>query len=70
MRHLLIQLIRGYQYFVSPLLGPACRFEPTCSHYAIEAIRRHGAIYGSGLTFTRLLKCHPFHPGGVDPVKE
>ncbi|MGA6827631.1 membrane protein insertion efficiency factor YidD [Nitrospira sp. NS4] len=70
MRRLLIQVIRGYQYFVSPLLGPACRFEPTCSHYAVEAIHRHGALYGSGLTLARLLKCHPFHPGGVDPVKD
>jgi len=70
MRQLLILAIRGYQYLVSPLLGPACRFEPTCSHYAVEAIHRHGALYGSGLTLARLLKCHPFHPGGVDPVKE
>lgn len=70
MRHLLILIIRVYQYLISPLLGPSCRFEPTCSHYAVEAIHRHGAVYGSGLTLARLLKCHPFHPGGVDPVKE
>lgn len=70
MRHLLILFIRGYQYLISPLLGPACRFEPTCSHYAAEAIHRHGAFYGTGLTLARLLKCHPFHPGGIDPVKK
>ena len=66
----LIGIIRGYQLLISPLLGPVCRFEPSCSHYAVEAIRRHGACYGAGLTVTRLLKCHPWHPGGFDPVRE
>jgi putative membrane protein insertion efficiency factor len=60
--------IRGYQVLVSPLLGPHCRFYPTCSQYAAEAISRHGIFKGALLSAKRLLKCHPFHPGGVDPV--
>jgi len=51
------------------MLGPACRFEPTCSAYAIDAIARHGLVRGSALSVWRLLRCHPFHPGGIDPVK-
>ncbi len=61
-------LVRGYQLLVSPYLGHRCRFWPTCSHYAIEAIERHGSAKGSFLAARRLLKCHPFHEGGIDPV--
>jgi uncharacterized protein len=67
---LLLAFIRAYQRLVSPvlvaLLGPACRFEPSCSRYAAECIRTHGAGKGSLLSIVRLCKCHPFHPGGVD----
>lgn len=63
-----ILLIRGYQRFISPLLGPHCRFTPTCSHYAIIALKRFGLIKGSWLTLKRVLKCHPLHEGGDDPV--
>ncbi len=69
MRQVCLGMIRLYQRWVSPLLGPACRFEPTCSHYAGEAIRRYGILRGSGRAAWRLMKCHPFHPGGYDPVK-
>ncbi|MDD2760319.1 MAG: membrane protein insertion efficiency factor YidD [Methylomonas sp.] len=68
MRFLLITLIKVYKYFISPLLGPHCRFYPSCSSYGIEAIQLHGAIKGSYLTLRRLLKCHPLHEGGIDPV--
>ncbi|HZG72440.1 MAG TPA: membrane protein insertion efficiency factor YidD [Chondromyces sp.] len=61
-------IIRFYQTFISPLKPPSCRFYPTCSHYGLEAIQRHGALKGGYLTIIRILKCHPFHPGGVDPV--
>ncbi|MCO6524622.1 MAG: membrane protein insertion efficiency factor YidD [Candidatus Schmidhempelia sp.] len=64
----LILLIRGYQRFISPLLGPHCRFQPTCSHYAIIAIHRFGLLKGSWLMVKRILKCHPLHAGGEDPV--
>jgi putative membrane protein insertion efficiency factor len=67
-RQALVGLIRGYQKFISPGLPPACRFYPSCSQYAIEAIARHGALRGSWLAARRLARCHPFHPGGVDPV--
>lgn len=60
-------LIRVYQRFISPLLGPKCRFHPTCSHYGYECLRLHGALKGSYLTARRILRCHPFHPGGYDP---
>ncbi len=66
----LVFLIRVYQTLLSPLLGPRCRFYPSCSHYAVEAIRRHGAWRGSGLALRRLLRCHPLHPGGYDPVPD
>jgi len=62
-------MIQAYRLFISPLLGPTCRFDPTCSRYASEAITRYGAWQGGGMAFVRLLKCHPFHPGGDDPVK-
>ncbi|MDY0207894.1 MAG: membrane protein insertion efficiency factor YidD [Pseudomonas sp.] len=64
----LIAIIRGYQYFISPLLGHNCRFHPSCSTYAIEALQEHGALKGSYLGVRRLLRCHPWHPGGYDPV--
>jgi len=65
---LLIGLISGYRMFISPLLGPRCRFYPSCSAYALEAIRVHGAGRGSWLAVRRISRCHPFHPGGLDPV--
>jgi putative membrane protein insertion efficiency factor len=61
-------LIRSYQLFVSPLLGPRCRFYPSCSQYAMEAVRRYGSLRGSIMAVRRLLRCHPWHPGGYDPV--
>ena len=67
-RQILVLPIRGYQRFISPALPPSCRFTPSCSAYAVEAISRHGAIRGSWLAARRLVRCHPFHPGGVDPV--
>jgi len=63
-----IALIRLYQVVISPLLPPACRFYPSCSRYAVEAIARHGALRGGWLAFARLARCHPLHPGGVDFV--
>jgi putative membrane protein insertion efficiency factor len=68
MARLLMALVRGYRYFLSPWLGSACRFEPTCSLYALEALRQHGALTGSRLTTGRLLRCHPWCAGGHDPV--
>ncbi len=65
----LIKIIRFYQKFISPLKGPTCRFYPTCSSYSIEAIKKYGPIKGSYLSLIRILKCHPFHPGGYDPLK-
>jgi len=65
---LLVHLLRGYQLFISPLLGPRCRFYPSCSAYALEAVRLHGAVRGSWLAVRRLSRCHPFHAGGLDPV--
>jgi len=65
---LLIGLISGYRKFISPLLGPRCRFYPSCSAYALEAIQVHGAGRGIWLAIRRLGRCHPFHPGGLDPV--
>jgi hypothetical protein len=69
MRTACVTVIRVYQRWVSPLLPPACRFEPTCSQYACDAIHRHGVLRGLGRTLLRVLKCHPFHPGGYDPVR-
>jgi putative membrane protein insertion efficiency factor len=63
-----ISLIKVYQYTLSPLLGPACRFYPSCSEYAYQAIVRHGPVRGLFLAIKRILRCHPYHPGGVDPV--
>ncbi len=70
MQRLLILFIQLYRYTLSPLLGTRCRFEPSCSLYAIEAIREHGALKGGWLAARRLGRCHPFHPGGHDPVPQ
>ncbi|MFH1673475.1 MAG: membrane protein insertion efficiency factor YidD [Pseudomonadota bacterium] len=69
LRSSLLFLIRIYQYCLSPLFIPACRFVPTCSEYAHQAIERYGILKGSVMAILRILKCHPFHPGGYDPVR-
>lgn len=69
MRQLLVAAIRIYQRYISRWTPPTCRFTPTCSEYAAQAITRHGAWRGLGLAALRLCRCHPFHPGGHDPVK-
>ena len=70
MKKLIIKAIRFYQRKISPLFGPRCRYYPTCSHYAVEAVERFGAFKGSILTVLRLLRCNPLFPGGYDPVPE
>lgn len=70
MRRLLVFLIRGYQYFISPLMAPHCRYYPSCSCYALQAVERHGALRGSFLALKRLLRCNPWSAGGFDPVPE
>lgn len=65
---LFVFVIRAYQFALSPFLGSACRFAPSCSEYAIEAMRRHGPLQGSWMGARRIARCHPFHPGGLDPV--
>ncbi|NIK10971.1 membrane protein insertion efficiency factor YidD [Alkalibacillus almallahensis] len=70
MKHLFIWLIKGYQQFISPLLGPTCRFHPTCSSYSLTAFERFGFFKGFYLSIKRILKCHPFNDGGFDPVPE
>ncbi len=70
MKQLLILFVRGYQVALSPLLPAACRYQPTCSHYAIEALEKHGALRGGWLAVKRIARCHPFRPGGFDPVPE
>lgn len=67
---MMIKIIRFYQIVISPLKPPTCRFYPTCSHYGLEAVQRYGAFKGGWLTIKRILKCQPFHPGGMDPVPE
>ena len=67
-RRVLQAAIRGYQLVISPVLPPSCRFTPSCSQYALEAVGRHGALRGVWLAARRLARCHPFHPGGFDPV--
>lgn len=69
MKVALIFLIRGYRLFISPLLPPSCRFTPTCSEYAMEAIGKYGALRGVYMGVRRILRCHPFHAGGYDPVR-
>ena len=66
----LLLLLAVYRRLISPLLGPRCRYVPTCSTYAVEAVKRHGALRGSWLTLKRVLRCHPFAEGGDDPVPE
>ena len=68
MKALLLLLLRGYQYAVRPLLGANCRFHPSCSDYTHDAIERHGVAKGVWLGARRILRCHPYHPGGYDPV--
>ncbi|MCH7760812.1 membrane protein insertion efficiency factor YidD [candidate division TA06 bacterium] len=69
MNELTISLIRIYQWFVAPLLPKTCRFEPSCSNYTLEALRRFGFLKGFSVGARRVFRCHPFHPGGYDPVK-
>lgn len=68
MKNGLLLLIHGYRTFISPLLPPTCRFQPTCSQYALTAVERFGLVKGSMLTLRRICRCHPFSPGGYDPV--
>lgn len=68
MQKILIAIIRGYRYLLSPWLGQHCRFHPSCSHYAAESIEIHGSLRGTWLALRRLLRCHPWHRGGYDPV--
>ncbi|MEN6414014.1 MAG: membrane protein insertion efficiency factor YidD [Veillonellales bacterium] len=68
MKQMLILLIKFYRIFISPLKPPTCRFIPTCSEYAILAIEKYGVLRGGILAVKRILKCHPFHPGGYDPI--
>jgi len=63
-----VWMIRGYQHLISPLLPPACRFEPSCSHYAVQALGAHGLMAGGWMSMCRVLRCNPLHPGGHDPV--
>jgi putative membrane protein insertion efficiency factor len=69
-KRLLMGVVRGYRLLLSPWLGSACRFEPTCSAYALQALDRHGAAIGSYLTVHRLMRCHPWCAGGLDPIPE
>ena len=68
MRHVLIALIRGYRFAISPLYGQVCRYHPTCSAYALEAVQTHGAMRGTWLAMRRVARCHPWAAGGLDPV--
>lgn len=68
MRSLFIGLVKGYQYLVSPILGPSCRFHPTCSNYAIGSLSEYGVLKGGYLSVRRIIKCHPLNEGGYDPV--
>lgn len=68
MKQVLIFIVKLYRYFLSPLWGTQCRFYPSCSVYALEAITQHGVLRGSALAACRLARCHPWHPGGCDPV--
>ena len=68
MRRIVITLIRGYQYLISPLFTPTCRFTPSCSNYALEVVAKHGVLKGGWLSIRRLLRCNPWNPGGYDPA--
>ncbi|HAC15104.1 MAG TPA: membrane protein insertion efficiency factor YidD [Bacteroidetes bacterium] len=68
MRHILVFLVRGYQIMISPYFPSSCRYQPTCSQYAIDALKNHGALKGTWLTTKRILRCHPWAKGGHDPV--
>jgi uncharacterized protein len=68
MKTVLLWLIRGYQYLLRPMLGANCRFAPSCSDYAREAVEKHGALQGTWLAVKRISRCHPYHSGGYDPV--
>jgi putative membrane protein insertion efficiency factor len=68
MKTLLLLLLRGYQYAFRPMLGSNCRFHPSCSDYARESVERYGALHGTWLAVKRVGRCHPYHPGGYDPV--
>lgn len=70
MRSIILILIRSYRLFLSPWMGGQCRFFPTCSYYAEEAVQIHGSWKGLGLALQRIAKCHPWHPGGIDPVPQ
>ncbi len=70
MSRILLWVLRVYQYVLSPLVGNQCRFAPTCSQFAIEAVERHGALRGAWLAVARLARCHPWHAGGIDPVPQ
>jgi len=67
-KFILLQILKGYKFFISPFLQPSCRFTPSCSEYASDAIIRYGALHGSWLSIKRLLRCNPWHSGGYDPV--
>jgi|TARA_Y100000385_G_C13072195_1_gene629588 putative membrane protein insertion efficiency factor len=67
---LILLIIKGYQLAISPLIGPRCRFAPTCSQYALESFEKHGFVRGLVLSLKRISKCHPFHAGGIDEVPE
>ena len=68
MKWLVVALLRGYRYAISPLLGRNCRFHPSCSEYALEAVEKHGPLKGTSLALKRVARCHPWNPGGFDPV--
>ncbi|MDX1807031.1 MAG: membrane protein insertion efficiency factor YidD [Paenisporosarcina sp.] len=70
MKYVVISFIKLYQKIISPLTPPSCRFYPTCSHYGVEAVEKHGALKGTYLAVKRILRCHPFNEGGYDPVPE
>ncbi|WP_297819211.1 membrane protein insertion efficiency factor YidD [uncultured Paraglaciecola sp.] len=70
LRKVPVGIIKLYQTLLSPMLGPTCRFHPSCSHYAVDAITEHGMIRGCWISIKRILKCHPFNDGGYDPVPE
>ena len=70
LKYLALKLLRAYQLLISPMLGQSCRFSPSCSNYSMQAIERFGFFKSSWLTAGRLLRCHPFHPGGHDPIPE